>query len=61
MFARTRGPSRNPACAATKSSAASAARLMITKALPNGKRPKRFERRIEFIVLPATGCELVRR
>src|ERR1043166_8894582 len=64
MLANTRGPSRNPVCAATNNNAASETRQRITNDVPNDhdpivQAPKRFPNSTAFIVLPVTGMEFV--
>src|SRR5258708_40217388 len=64
MFARTRGPSKKPVWAATKSKAASETRQRMTKEVPNDQLPilqvpKRLSKRTAFMVFPSAGRELV--
>ena len=60
MFARMRGPSRKPVCAATKRMAPAAMRVMITRSLPRANPPitqvpKTFSARMAFITLAWCG------
>ena len=55
MLASTRGPSRNPAWAATTSSAASENRVSTRKTEPNGRPATSASTSTAFIVLPGAG------
>ena len=66
MFPRTRGPSRNPVCAATKRSAASATRSVRTSAVPTAmppifQCPKSASKSTQFIVFPSCARAPTRR
>ena len=63
MFDITRGPSMKPACAATRSRAASEASTRKTKILPRGRPksrqlPAKASTRTPFKVLPSAGATL---
>ena len=66
IFPMTRGPSINPACAATNNRAASEASVITTKSQPIGNQPRdqfpaNRSSNTAFIVLPETGSTLKRR
>ena len=66
MLDITRGPSRKPAWAATKSSAASTASVPVTNQRPTGSPPAlqcpaKFSSRTAFMVFPSTGATRKRR
>ena len=54
MLASTRGPSTNPACAATMSSAPSDASVATTKPCPAHEPPAKARASTAFMVRPST-------
>ena len=61
MLERTRGPSMNPACAATTRSAPSEISVTTRKTPPNGSAPTIRSTSTAFIVLPGVGTTCQRR